>query len=188
MLKYVADWESGFIQASVQVVEHDRLKLIQIEKIILGTICYNFTSRLPFKYVIKIGRALRGVSVVSGSRLRLSAAYRSHQETDAIGVAVGCRLVRRSSDRLNAFFFTLLSYRTLLPLQYPPHTIALGSLYVAALLSSFDQPPSAGNAGFRSPHEVGEILKKHGDWEKKFKSQVEDLEGTCYHALEVLII
>lgn len=43
-----------------QVVESDRQRLLAIERLILETICFNFKCRLPFSYVIKIGRQLRG--------------------------------------------------------------------------------------------------------------------------------
>lgn len=63
------------------------------------------------------------------------------------------------------------SHRTLLPIQYPPHVVALASLYVAALLSSFERPEN--NSG----HQIAAILSKRGQWEQKFQAQVEDLEG-----------
>ena len=77
---------------------------------------------------------------------------------------------------------TFFSHRTLLPLQYPPHTIALGSLYVAALLSSFELPPEQGTPGQRSSAELARMLNKHGDWEEQFQFQAEDLEG-IYHVI-----
>jgi hypothetical protein len=43
-----------------QVVEHDRQRLLAVERLLLETVCFNFTSRMPFPYVIKIGRALGG--------------------------------------------------------------------------------------------------------------------------------
>lgn len=44
-----------------QVVEQDRQRLLAVERLVLETICFNFTSRMPFPYVIKIGRALGGM-------------------------------------------------------------------------------------------------------------------------------
>lgn len=73
-------------------------------------------------------------------------------------------------------YSTLFSHRTLLPLQYPPHIIALGGLYVACLLTSFEQPLSD-NPERIAAEEIAQKLKKKGDWERKFQSQVEDLEG-----------
>lgn len=69
----------------------------------------------------------------------------------------------------------ILSHRTLLPLQYPPHTLALGGLYVACLLTSFEQQPSSDDQLIAE--ELVKRLKQGGDWERKFQSQVEDLEG-----------
>lgn len=77
------------------------------------------------------------------------------------------------------------SHRTLLPIQYPPHAIALGSIYVAALLSSFEQPTQPARPGFRGDNDIAAMLSKHGEWEKKYQVQVEDLEGTLHsHTLK----
>src|SRR5882762_11564338 len=69
------------------------------------------------------------------------------------------------------------SHRTLLPIQYPPHVVALGSLYTAALLSSFEQPMAPERPGYNTSHQIAAILSKRGEWEIKFQAQVEDLEG-----------
>ncbi|KIY69586.1 cyclin-like protein [Cylindrobasidium torrendii FP15055 ss-10] len=39
-------------------VESDRQRILVIERLILETICFNFTSKMAFPYVIKIGRAV----------------------------------------------------------------------------------------------------------------------------------
>lgn len=44
-----------------QLVEHDRQRLLAIERLILETVCFNFTSRMAFPYVIKMARSLRGM-------------------------------------------------------------------------------------------------------------------------------
>lgn len=66
--------------------------------------------------------------------------------------------------------------------------MALGSLYVAALLSSFEQPASPERYGCNSSQQIAATLSKHGQWERKFKVQVEDLEGMFppLQALEAL--
>jgi CTD kinase subunit beta len=69
------------------------------------------------------------------------------------------------------------SHRTLVPLKYPPHVVALGSLYVATLLSSFEQPTSPHQPGHRSSHEIAATLSTEGNWEGDFQAKVEDLEG-----------
>lgn len=43
-----------------QVVERDRQRVLAIERLLLETICFNFTSRMPFPYVIKLGKAFGG--------------------------------------------------------------------------------------------------------------------------------
>ena len=42
------------------MVESDRQHLLAIERLILETICFNFTARMPFPYVIKFGKKLQG--------------------------------------------------------------------------------------------------------------------------------
>lgn len=64
-----------------------------------------------------------------------------------------------------------------MPIQYPPHVVALGGLYVAALLSSFEQPMAAERPGYKTSHQIAAILSRRGEWEQKFQAQVEDLEG-----------
>jgi hypothetical protein len=134
---------------------------------------------MPFPYVIKIGRALGGKCSTVLFHTRGDSFNTSDEKVDKTILALGYRLVRL---RQNTYFsivhlHALTSHRTLLPIQYPPHTIALGSIYVAALLSSFEQPASPSREGFRTSEDIASTLRKRGGWEKKFQSQVEDLEG-----------
>lgn len=62
-------------------------------------------------------------------------------------------------------------------LSYPPHVVALGCLYLAALLSSFEQSPSEEPEGHHSAHDIATTLGSRGSWEQKYQSQVGDLEG-----------
>jgi CTD kinase subunit beta len=43
------------------MVENDRQRLLAVERLILETTCFNFTARIPFPYVIKLGKELRGM-------------------------------------------------------------------------------------------------------------------------------
>jgi CTD kinase subunit beta len=61
--------------------------------------------------------------------------------------------------------------------MYPPHTVALGSVYLAALLSSFEQPITQEPPGYNNGHQIADILGKNGKWEDQFMARVEDLEG-----------
>ncbi|KAL1727158.1 cyclin-like protein [Schizophyllum commune] len=134
------------------IVEQDRQKLLAIERLLLETICFNFTSRLCFPYVIKIAKRLSASKKVAQLAWRLS----------------------------------IDSHRTLIPLQYPPHTVAMGSIYVAALLSSFEQAQDDDSAGVTSSHDIAQMLHEHGAWEASFQCQVDDLEAIA-HALIDLI-
>ncbi|KAL1667449.1 cyclin-like protein [Schizophyllum commune] len=133
------------------IVEQDRQKLLAIERLLLETICFNFTSRLCFPYVIKIAKRLAASKNVAQLAWRLS----------------------------------IDSHRTLIPLQYPPHTVAMGSIYVAALLSSFEQTQED-DSGATSSHDIAQMLHEHGAWEASFQCQVDDLEAIA-HALIDLI-
>ncbi|KAJ7134719.1 cyclin-like protein [Mycena epipterygia] len=136
-----------------QVVERDRQRLLAIERLLLETICFNFTSRMPFPYVIKLGKAFRGSKKLTKLAWRL----------------------------------TIDCHRTLVPIQYPPHIVALACLYLAALLSSFGQPTTHVDTGCRSSHEIADILGKNGDWERKYQAQVDDLEGIAHTIIDLLI-
>ncbi|KAJ7761577.1 cyclin-like protein [Mycena maculata] len=136
-----------------QVVERDRQRLLAIERLLLETVCFNFTSRMPFPYVIKLGKAFGASKKLTKLAWRL----------------------------------TIDCHRTLIPIQYPPHIVALAGLYVAALLSSFGQPVTPDDSGSRTPHEIAEILGKNGDWEQKYQAQVDDLEGIAHTVIDLLI-
>ncbi|KAI0320548.1 cyclin-like protein [Amylostereum chailletii] len=135
----------GEIDMDPAVVEGDRQRLLAVERLILETICFNFTSRMPFPYVIKVGKELKASKKLTKLAWRL----------------------------------TIDSQRTLAPLQYPPHVVAVASMYLAALLSSFEHGEKEVPEGFRSDHEISAMLKTHGAWERKFQVQIEDLEGTA---------
>lgn len=69
-----------------------------------------------------------------------------------------------------------------MPIQYPPHVVALASLYVAALLCSFEQP-NVEQPGYNSPHQIAAVLGKGGPWEVRFGAHIEDLEGETSFSL-----
>jgi len=79
------------------------------------------------------------------------------------------------------------SHRTLLPLMYPPQSIALGSIYLSSLLLSFEQPPPPSREGETSPAELASLLNKHLNWESKFKTKAEDLDGKAV-PLKIIIL
>lgn len=69
------------------------------------------------------------------------------------------------------------SHRTLLPLMYPPHSIALGSIYLSSLLLSFEQTSPPTRESEIGPAELANLLNQHLNWETKFKTKAEDLDG-----------
>lgn len=63
--------------------------------------------------------------------------------------------------------------------MYPPHTIALACIYLAALLTSFETPalPAPEGSMNRTSHELATLLGENGQWETTYQAHVEDLEG-----------
>ncbi|KZV73665.1 cyclin-like protein [Peniophora sp. CONT] len=143
----------GEIDMDPNVVLQDLQRLLGVERLLLETICFNFTSRMPFPYVIKVGREFKASKKLTRLGWRL---------------AVDC-------------------HRTLIPLEYPPIAIAMSGIYLASLLSTFEQIPELPEAGCESDSGVMEILTKRGPWERKFQVQVEDLEVIAHAILDVLI-
>ena len=80
----------------VQVVEHDRQRLLAVERLLLETICFNFTSRMPFPYVIKVGRAVGGECFNPTFHFprRSISSRNSDKKVDKAVLAPGYRLVR----------------------------------------------------------------------------------------------
>lgn len=134
-------------------MEHDRQRLLAVERLILETICFNFTSRMPFPYVIKIGRSLKASKKLTKLAWRL----------------------------------TIDCHRTLVPIQFPPHIVALGGFYVAALLSSFEQPTSPERPGYHTSHEIAGCLSESGEWETRFQASVGDLDEIAHAIIDLLI-
>ncbi|TFK52610.1 cyclin-like protein [Heliocybe sulcata] len=152
----------GEVDMDPNTVENDRQRLLAVERLILEMICFNFTSRLPFPYVIKIGRALHATKKLTKLAWRLA----------------------------------VDSHRTPVTLSYPAHEIALGCIYLAALLSSFEQgmtsPDSASashNSGkYSSPQRLVDILGRHGEWEMRFLARVEDIQEIAHQTIDLLIV
>ena len=55
----------------IQMVENDRQRILAIERLILETICFNFTARMPFAYVIKIGKEMQGMRFALSSEVSI---------------------------------------------------------------------------------------------------------------------
>lgn len=68
------------------------------------------------------------------------------------------------------------SHRTVISLEYPPHAIALASLYLAGLLSTFETNATPSDELVKT-QEFVDFLSQPGDWEAKYLVKVDDLEG-----------
>lgn len=66
----------------------------------------------------------------------------------------------------------------MMPLLFPPHVIAVASIYLAARLDSIDGAGgSLATDGQKSSQEVSELLGNRGPWEQKYRTEAQDLEG-----------
>jgi len=144
----------GEIDMDPMVLEQDRQRLLAVERLMVELICFNFTSRMPYPYVIKIGRELKASKKLTKFAWRL----------------------------------TIDSQRTLVALQFPPHVVALACIYLAALLSTFEQNEAHAPLGDHTNNlEIVATLRDHGPWEEKFQAQVDDLEAISHALLDLLI-
>jgi CTD kinase subunit beta len=80
----------------------------------------------------------------------------------------------------------MASQRTLVALQFPPHVVALACIYLAALLSTFEQNDANASPESQNNIKIVATLRDHGPWEKKFQAQVDDLEGEAWHRSTIL--
>ena len=84
---------SSLTRVARQALESDRQRLLAIERLILETICFNFTSKMPFPLVIKFGRYFNGSPLASShcARWSLTPFPLSLKAVDEIRVASCCR-------------------------------------------------------------------------------------------------
>lgn len=101
----------------------------------------------------------------------------------AIDWCAGC--LNLPFDNLILICFQSHSYRTLLPLLYPPHTLAIGSLYVAALLLSFEQPqiPDYDERGRLSPAVLAQQFSTPSTWMDSYRLELGDVDGMSFVCL-----
>ena len=147
-----------------QTLESDRQRLLAIERLILETICFNFTSKMPFPFAIKFGRYFNGSFIL-------------------FSLLVSLLILTLSVSKVLTKFawrLTVDAYRTHVPLMYPPHTVALGCLYLAALLISFEQTPPPPSQTFQqqamTPLQLISLLARGGEWEEQFNIDADHLE------------
>lgn len=73
----------------------------------------------------------------------------------------------------------IYSYRTPAPLSYPPHIIALGSIYTAALLTMESLSPEIADSmdETRTSKRIVELLGNTGSWEIDYVAGVTHVDG-----------
>ncbi|KAF9777636.1 cyclin-like protein [Thelephora terrestris] len=83
------------------------------------------------------------------------------------------------------------AYRTHVPLMYPPHTVALGCLYLAALLTTFEQPPPPTSQTFQqeamTPLQLISLLTQGGEWEEQFTIDANHLEQIAHEIIDLFV-
>ncbi|KAG8764030.1 hypothetical protein FRC12_008329 [Ceratobasidium sp. 428] len=145
-------------------------------------------------------------STLEGDRHRLIAIERLILETICFNFRVKlpfayviklCRELHASKELAKlAWRLSIDSNRTLVPLQYPPHTIALGCIYLAALLMSADPNAPATSPSYDTrdnsfrrddPAIIVATLTHPGEWENRFFSRVEHLEDIAHALLDLLL-
>jgi CTD kinase subunit beta len=62
-------------------------------------------------------------------------------------------------------------------LEYPPHAIALASIYLAGLLATFEVVAPALSDEMVKTKAIVDLLSARGEWEDKYLVKVDDLEG-----------
>ncbi|KAF8319756.1 cyclin-like protein [Clavulina sp. PMI_390] len=77
-----------------------------------------------------------------------------------------------------AWTLSVDSHRTMAPLLFPPHVIAVASIYLAAKLDCIDnETGTPTQEGERTSQEIADYLGNSGPWEQKFRVELRDLEG-----------
>ncbi|CCA67665.1 hypothetical protein PIIN_01493 [Serendipita indica DSM 11827] len=78
------------------------------------------------------------------------------------------------------------SHRTVVTLEYPPHSVALACIYLAGLLATFEAPQLASAEESTKARALVNLLSEPGDWEDKYLVKVDDLHGICQSILDLL--
>ncbi|KAL8293199.1 hypothetical protein RQP46_000893 [Phenoliferia psychrophenolica] len=162
----------GTGEGDATVQENHRPHLIAIERLVLQTICFNFhlhrslatnselTSRAAVVDVGTTGRDVFGWVIRMSSALGATKAYTFLAHLLAIDV-----------------------HRTLAPLAYPPHTVALACLYLASFLT----PHHKNGLEWRGEEVTKEAKKEgphfEGAWGRAFESTEEDVDEICLSLL-----
>ncbi|GAA5797603.1 hypothetical protein HPULCUR_002993 [Helicostylum pulchrum] len=129
-----------------QINEERRRKILGYEKMLLETICFDFQLRHPFEYVIKFIKWIQAFQESLDSK----------------------RLARK------AYQLAVDSFKTLLCVEYPAHTIAGGCIYLASRL-------------LKEQDDTFQGLPESEPWDQYFLSRMEDIEDVAQQILDLYI-
>lgn len=118
------------------ISEDRKRKIIGFEKLLLETLSFGFQFRHPYEYIIKFTKWVQGFQTNLDSKRLAKKAYQ---------VAID-------------------SYKTLLCVEYPAHTIAAGCIYLASRL-------------LKEQDSLFQALPDDKPWDQYFLSRMEDIEG-----------
>lgn len=154
---------TGMSEGDQSAQEAHRPHLIGIERLILQTICFNFSLHKSLTSSTTSTSNLSTPDLVALSSSPTSKDLFSHLLR--LSTLLPLPLNQSKSFTYLAFLLATDLFRTLSPLSYPPHTCAAACLRLACFLF-----PSEGDEAM-STNQVGE------EWSEKCQSNDEDLDG-----------
>ncbi|KAH8084584.1 cyclin-like protein [Filobasidium floriforme] len=161
----------------IKQLEHDRKKVLAIERLVLETICFNF---LDAGAGAGSGKAdVFGLVMKLGRKMRFSKRYIQH-----------------------AWRLAIDTFRTLAPLQQPPHIVALASLYTASLLliSPVEadrlkrqnitnlEADEAMRALLNETTRGRMIFEDNAEWEQDLQANLADVDEVVHDILDMYIV
>ncbi|KAI8646307.1 cyclin-like protein [Parasitella parasitica] len=129
-----------------QISDERRRKIINYEKLLLETLCFDFQLRHPYEYVVKFIKWIQAFQPALDSKKLAKKAY---------SLAVD-------------------SYKTIVCIEYPAHTIAAGCIYLASRL-------------LKDEDESFQGLSTTEPWDQHFLSRMEDIEDVSQQILDLYI-
>ena len=147
------------------MLEGERKRVLGIERLILETVCFKFSTNVGLDLVAKLGRAVGGGFARASADSREDGLIEASKELcqQAWRIAVDC-------------------YRTPAALSFPPHIIALASLYTAAILCLQTTQPQSGPTDIEQSSEeyrrIISLLGNTGDWEQQYYADWGQIDGT----------
>lgn len=126
-VKSAQDGVHALTEPDQHALEAERPQLIGIERLILETISFNFNLRSNAAYPTRH-------STSSASQ---------NQDVFAYVIKIGRALGGSKDFVKRAFRMAVDAHRTVLPLSYPPHTIAVACLYLTTILTSDESSEGA---------------------------------------------